>query len=702
MASSPRPTIPPGFVGVEVVASLISSGTERTKADFASRSLVGKARARPDAVKQVIDSVRARGLKETWATVKSRMDASEALGYSCSGVVTTHGRGHGLVPVGSRVACAGTGYAVHAEQISVPAMLVMPLPDNVDHESAAFVALGGIALQAIRQSQVEPGGAIGVCGLGLVGQLVCRLGVALGLDVVGFDPVPARASLARSAQARTTASESEFIDVCLDQGKGSGVDAVVVAAATQDDGPLVLAGKVTRDRGTVVVVGDVGTGFPRDLYYEKELQLRLSRSYGPGRYDRSYEEDGVDYPVGYVRWTERRNMELFLRLLGQGRLEVKSLISHRYGIDEAPTAYEVLQSDPSALAILLNYDSQPQKTVELSPSRDLQARRKPGYPVRLAAVGSGNFATRVLFPLLRDSKRAELVAIASERGLSAMDAKERFGFESAFDSPEQAAGQQDIDALFVSTRHDSHADLVLMGLERGLAVYTEKPLALNWDEFDSVVSHANRFPQPLWVGFNRRFAPATRGLIRAFQGTSAPRNVTIRVNAGPLPADHWLRDPVRGGGRLIGEGCHFIDLALALIDSRPLRVMASGLDPLGNEGFSIQLAFEDGSTATIDYASGGDPSVGKERIELFGGGATGVIDDFKTWLISKQGKSRKAGGRKQEKGHAEELDLFLGAVADGQDPALLQAFLLSSAAVLAAADSLNSAEPMKIPEIGVD
>jgi len=628
----PPPVVTPDGVLVDVRASLLSAGTERTKIETGKQSLLGKARSRPDQVKQVMDKARRDGLRDTVRAVRSRLEQPSALGYSCAGVVLTVGeRVSDLVP-GDRVACAGADYAVHADVVHVPANLCVPLNTELAFEDGAFGTVGSIALHGVRQADARLGERVGVIGLGLVGQLAGQILRAAGCTVVGVD---LSGDLVERA-TRDGAADFGFPRDALGEGDVPGqaaeCDAVVITAATKSTDPVELAARMCRDRGRVVVVGDVAMSLPRQSYYGKELELRLSRSYGPGRYDREYEERGLDYPIGYVRWTERRNIQAFLDLVATGRVNTSSLITSRVTIDEAEAAYERLATEKeSPLGIVITYDGTP---LPAPPSaRAATARRAPGpLGKRVGVIGAGSFAQGTLIPGLK-AAGFDLGAIASATGRSAHGAVEQFGFER-LESVDDLIAADDLEVVAIASRHSSHAELAIRALESGKAVFVEKPPCLTEDELERLRAAVTSTGLPLLSGFNRRHAPLAVGLRREMKKPGRPFELLFRVNAGSLPADHWLNDPNDGGGRLRGEGCHFIDFACWFAGEHPARVTATMRAAAGQplaaaQSFNVALDFADGSLATILYSAEGGRPLDKEYVEAHSGGRSAALESFK-------------------------------------------------------------------------
>ena len=670
----PPPQLRGGGALVLTQASLISRGTERAKLELGKASLVGKARARPDLARQVVQRAREDGVRATYHNVTDRLRTPSPLGYSSSGVVLEAAPDCSGVRPGDLVACAGGDYANHAEINFVPQNLLARVPEGVTAAQAAYGTVGAIALHSLRRGQVSLGDRVVVIGLGLVGLLAMQLARAAGARVLATDVAPEACGIARRLGADSVADRIESIEAVADSFTGGhGFDAALVCAATPSSEPIELASALCRDRGRVVVVGDVGLEVPRPPFYEKELELRLSRSYGPGRYDPSYEEHGHDYPIGYVRWTEQRNLAEFLRLVGQKLVDVDSLTTHRFPVEKAVDAYAVItgaQSTtdaPRPIGVLLDYAGERRRATS-SAVEITDHRRSPAGPVRLGLVGAGHFATRILLPALASDERVALQGVCTASGLTAQQVAARFGFSKAASDAEAVIDDPDVNAVVIATRHDTHAELAAHALRAGKVVFCEKPLATNWAELEDVAAAFANGGGSLVVGFNRRFSPLVAEL-RAALPADVPRAILCRVNAGPLPHAHWLNDPVAGGGRIVGEFCHFLDLACHLAGSDPLKVSAEklGSEPVGELPASVvvQVSFRDGSVASLQYLANGDPTVPKERIEVFAGGVIALIDDFRSLEFALNGKRRRRRTRRPEKGHREEVRAFVDLAAGG-------------------------------------
>jgi predicted dehydrogenase len=671
----PRPIAGPTDVLVRTLASVISPGTERAVTSLARSSLVSKARARPDLVRQVVRKASTEGLRPTARAVRSRLGGDVPLGYSSAGVVLEVGEHVNGIAPGQVVATGGAGRANHAEYQSVPGLLCAPLPEGVAAEDGAFATVGSIALHGIRLADVGAGGKVVVVGLGLIGQLSVRLAQASGCDVAAVDVDPRRVERAAAAGAFGLVEEGEVTTKALiEWSRGRGADAVLLTAATPSSAVVQAAPTRCRDRATIIVVGDVGLDLERMPFYERELQLRFARSYGPGRYERSYEDWGVDYPVGHVRWTEGRNLEAVLDLLASGRLAVDDLVTHRFPVADAPSAYALLdrRSEPS-LAVLLTYEGahEPGRPVLLRPSH---SKATPG----IGLVGAGAFASTVLLPSLEKAGFERFVAVASASGLSARRLGERNGFERAVAGAEAVIDDPDVDVVVIASAHDSHGGLAARALRGGKHVFCEKPLALSEDELDDVEEAWRASGRVLFVGFNRRYSPAVAGVRGHVAGGSGPLVVTYRVSAGPVAPEHWYGDR-RQGGRLLGEVCHFVDTCGAIVGDDPSVVEALGSGE-GEDDVVVAMRYPDGSLATISYASGGHQDAPKERIDVLGRGHSAVVDDFRA--VTLDGRERSF---RQDKGHVPLCRAFREAVVQSRAPAWP---LTSSRATLRAAASV--------------
>jgi predicted dehydrogenase len=695
----PPPGVPPRGYLVCTTASVISAGTERAAISFGRQNLLQKARSRPDLVRRTLDKARRDGIGAAFGSARERLDRWAPLGYSLSGTVIAVGDQVDAndIRVGDRVACAGASQAVHAEIVAVPQRLTVKLPDNVSFEIGAFATLGAIALQGIRQADVTLGCDVAVIGLGLIGQLTVQLLRAAGCHVVGVDPNATRAALAKQLGANQVCRPNEIGLISQSATHGRGFDAVIITADSQQDDLLTMAGHIARDRAVIVVVGAIPIAVPRTLFYEKELQVRLSRSYGPGRYDASYEQLGHDYPPGYVRFTEQRNLEAFLRTAAQGTLQIEPLISARVPIAEAVRGYTLLTDTSTGvdlpLGVLLTY---PVTDQPISQRIDLTTvNPKSESAIRLGVIGAGNFANATLLPALRGLSGLDQIGIMSGAGLSARQSAERFGFTYCASDIDELLNDARINWLAVLTRHNQHAAQTVAGLLAGKDVFVEKPLTLNRAELIQVIQTQRTTGRRLMVGFNRRFAPMVQAM-RAFRPVGQPITALIRVNAGAIPVNHWTRQSEIGGGRIIGEGCHFVDLLTYLIGTAPRTIYAVSTGNPDSEA-TLTLTFADGSTGLILYATGGDPATGKERIEWFGGGRSALLEDYRTLTLSNGGKITRQRRNTADKGHRGLWLALIQAVQNGQPtPIPLTDLITSHLTTFAALDSLHSGQPVDL------
>lgn len=699
----PVPVTRRGTALVRTSASLVSAGTERMLVDFAEKNLIGKAAARPDLVRQVISKAEREGLLPTLEAAFNKLDQPMPLGYSSAGTIVEVGTGMGEFKPGDRVACAGGGYAVHAEYDLVPLNLLAKLPDSVDFESAAFTTLGAIAMHGFRLSKPLIGETVCIIGLGLLGLLAAQIARSAGCAVFGVDLSPDRVKLAQDLGFSASLNEN-CLDLVSGITDGRGFDHVLICADTSSDDTVLLAGQVARDRGSVVAVGAVGLDIPRKIYYEKELNFIVSRSYGPGRYDPQYEENGMDYPPGYVRWTEGRNLQSFVDLLASGKVDVKPLISHRFPIGDAPKAYELITGRSKApfLGVLLTYpnsqdDEQVQRRV-LNPVAAAIATPE----IRVGVLGAGNYAQAVFLPILKKTGGAELSGIVTASGLSAQQAARKFGFRFAATAEEEVLTNPDINTVVILTRHQHHARQVITALKNRKSVYCEKPLALTPEELNEIADLLKEENTPLLtVGYNRRFAPMVTQMAEFFKNRSEPLFMNYRVNAGFLPLAHWLHDVEQGGGRIIGEGCHFIDLLTLLTGELPVSIHAAGLPDQNKyyrDNVQLTLQYADGSLGTISYLANGNKNYAKERLEVFSGGRIAILNDFRSLeLVTETHKSISRSRLRQDKGHAAAWKTFLEATKTGGPPPIPYEQLLStSRASFAAVEALRSGSRIEL------
>jgi predicted dehydrogenase/threonine dehydrogenase-like Zn-dependent dehydrogenase len=686
---------------IRTAVSLVSAGTERSAVDFTRKNYLQKARARPDLARDVLDKARREGVLTTADSVLNRLGQLLPLGYSSTGIVVAVGEDTPGLRVGDRVTAAGAGFANHAEAAFIPRNLVVRLPDEVDFESAAFTTVGAVALQGIRQAGVRLGESVLVIGLGLVGQLTVQMLRASGTRVFGVDLDRDRVRLAIELGADAGSTTDEARAAGRSFAGSHGFDAVVITADTASNEPVNLAAELARERAVVVVVGAVGLDIPRTPYYEKELDLRLSRSYGPGRYDSDYEEGGNDYPLAYVRWTEQRNMQEVVRLLAFGALSVKPLITHRFPIEDAEAAYDAVagKKGERPLGVLLVYD--PER--ELGGGVRLRPEQPPPAPgsLRLGMLGAGNFANSTLLPAIRGVTGISFTGIASASGLSARSSGDRFGFAYCAADEDELLNDAGTTWIAIATRHGDHARQAVAAMEAGKDVFVEKPLALDRSELRSVLATQRRTGRRLMVGFNRRFAPLFEQLQAFFAGRRRPLIGLYRVNAGSVPAGHWVQDPAVGGGRIIGEACHFLDLLQVLAGSSPTTVFTHAVrvdgTPVEDE-VVISVSFADGSVGTVLYSAAGDRAFGKERLEVLGDGRVAVLDDFRELSLVQTGRqSRRRERLRSDKGHRGEWRRLAAAVAAGAPtPISIEEIAAAHLAAFAAVESMHTGRPVDI------
>jgi len=709
--------------------SLISAGTERSKIELARSNLLDKARQRPDQVRQVLNNLRQEGLIPTYQKVMTRLDTPITLGYCSAGVAIEVGERAQEFKIGDRVACAGEGYACHAEVVSVPKNLCVKVPDTVSLDHAAFAPLGAIALQGVRQAHATVGENVAVIGLGLVGLLTVQLLKAAGCRVLGMDLDPGRCQMAQQLGADVTADNGQrMADLAAAMTAGHGVDAVIITAATKSSAPIELAGRLCREKGHVVVVGAVPVNVPRKEYYEKELDLCISRAFGPGTYDKRFVEQGVDYPYGYVRWTAQRNMEAFLNLVAEKKIALDPLITHRFPIDEAPKAYDLLHNpQEQVLGILFEYDTTadraPQTAVVWLKEKDNVAgstfhvtrsnlQRSNLQPVTMGVIGAGNFAQAYLLPNFRRLEGVTLRGVATATSVSATNAARKFGFAYCTCDYHEILNDPEINCVVIATRHNLHAPLAAEALRAGKHVFVEKPLALNAEQLQEVIEAYQSGQEPsnlqspisslLMIGFNRRFSPFIQELKKFLAHRTGPLVMTYRVNAGYVPPDHWVHDPVEGGGRILGEVCHFVDLLQYLTGARPCRVFAqtarghNGHIP-DEDNVQVTISFEDGSTGIITYTAAGDLSFPRERLEVFTDGSVVVVDNFREAVFTRRGKRKRMCRWSQDMGHRQEIAAFVSATREGGPPPIpFEEIVLSTLTTLQIKESLRLGTPVEI------
>ncbi len=702
VAEVPAPQLLPGCALVRIRASVVSAGTERAASEFARKSLLDKARSRPDLVREVLNKVRRDGVFPTLGAVQSRLDQPLAVGYSSSGEVIAVAEDVTDIAVGDAVACAGAGYAVHAEFACVPRLLLAKIsdPSAVSWDHAAFGTLGAVALHGVRVAEVRLGDLVGVIGLGLIGQLTVQILKSAGCRVLGYDLDPVRAELAVSLGADDAVADvNQFRELALHRSGGAGLDSILITAETPSSEPVQLAGAVARDRAIVVAIGTVGMDIQRKAYFEKELDFRVSRSYGPGRYDSVFEQKGRDYPIGYVRWTETRNLAAFLDLLAEGKVRVAPMITHRFPIENARQAYDLVtgtRREPS-LGIVLTYPESEAPLTRVIAS----SAASPAGSVRLGVLGAGSFAVNTLLPAIKGIAGLEFAGVCAATGAHARHAADKFSFRFCTSDENEILGDDSINAVLIATRHHLHARQVKAALAAGKHVFCEKPLCLTQIEL-AEIGHALR-AQPktiLAVGFNRRFAPLARQLKEFVASSREPLLMHYRVNAGYIAPDHWIQDHEQGGGRLLGEVCHFVDFLTFLAGAEPVEVTTQSLGNAGRysgDNFTLLIRFANGSQGSVLYAANGDRASSKERVEVFCGGAMAVLEDFRRLELVRGGRRRVTRSRTQDKGHRAEWEAFVATLRRGGPAAIaFEDIAASTLATLCAQDSLRSGVPVPV------
>ncbi len=671
LVTVPDPQVKHRQLLIATQRSLISPGTERMLVSFGQAHWLAKARAQPEKVQQVLDKMRTDGVLATWDAVRSKLATPLPLGYCNVGRVVDIGPDVMDFRLGDRVVSNGP----HAELVAVSQNLCARIPDEVSDDEAAFTVLAAIGLQGIRLAQPTLGESVAVIGLGLIGLLTVQMLLANGCRVIGFDLQDARVDMARRFGAEAfNPRQVDPVAAGMAFSRGRGLDAVLITAATRSSEPVHQAAQMSRQRGRIILVGVTGLELRRSDFYEKELSFQVSCSYGPGRYDPNYEEKGQDYPYGLVRWTAQRNFEAVLEMMAQGKLDVQPLISHRIPLEEAPSIYQELVSNADPLGILLTYSLQPQRSIRVvtRPSLPEEESAGAGDPV-VGVIGAGNFAQRVLLPALSQTD-AQLRTIAASRGLSATLAARKFGFDQAVSDPEEILEDPEINTIFILTRHQTHAPLVIQALEKGKHVFVEKPLALDRASLAAIrAAYEKALPVQLMVGFNRRFAPLAQKMRTLLASRTAPVAAVYTVNAGAIPPDHWIHDLQQGGGRVIGEGCHFVDFLRFLIGSPITEVTARAMLPASRpiptpDTVSVTLTFQDGSLGVVHYFANGSKQFPKERVEVFSEGRMLVLDNFKTLVGYGWPGFKKMRLWRQDKGHQAEVAAFVQRVREGGPP----------------------------------
>jgi predicted dehydrogenase/threonine dehydrogenase-like Zn-dependent dehydrogenase len=692
------PSITKGMVLVENKFSLISAGTEKTTVDVAKASLINKAKKRPDLVKQVIQNYKKEGLMATIEKVRTKLSSLKALGYSTAGTVVSSLDTNGKYPPGTRVACGGLDYASHAAFVSVPQNLVAKIPDNVSFEEASFTTLGAIALQGVRQANPTLGENICVIGLGLLGQITCQLLRANGCKVFGID-ISNDAIDFTNRQGYAVAyhrADGNLRNAAMHFSNGYGFDKVIITAGAPNNDPIVLSTELLRRKGSIILVGAVTMEIPRDPhFYRKELDLKISCSYGPGRYDVKYEEEGIDYPIGYVRWTEQRNMEAFLELLSMKMINVKSLITHVFDIDNGADAYDIIlgKKKEAFIGILLKYNEE----YETARLRTPRVQSQSSKDIRIGFIGAGSFAQSYLLPSAK--QLGVLDTVVTRTGVNSKNVGQKFGFANSSTEVSEILNNPSINTVFIATQHDSHAKYVVEALRHNKAVFVEKPLALTYEELEDVKQAYLTHPNVLLTGFNRRFSDVAIRAKKEFATVREPLVMSFRVNAGFIPKEHWTQRDA-GGGRILGEMCHFIDLMQFFADADPVKVYAEAIESVNEslqnaDNISITVKFANGSVGSLIYVANGDKAMAKEHLEIFGGNVSFVINDFRSGTLYRNNRETKISN--QGKGHKQEVEAFINAVKQGKEsPISFDSLYMTTLVTLKVLDSLSTGLPQTI------
>lgn len=701
----PPPICEENGVLIRTTASLVSAGTEKMIVDIAKKSLLGKARARPDLVRQVMNKMKQEGVKNTLSKVLNKLDTPIPLGYSCAGRVVEVGKRVSGVALGDPVACGGSGYANHSSINYVPQNLMVKIPENVEDVDASFVTIGAIALQGVRQTEPSLGELIAVIGLGLIGQLTVQLLKANGCRVLGVDIDEEKLELAKKLGADAVCNSNEIISVAANFTNGYGVDGVIITASTTGNQPIIDAGEITRLKGRVVVVGLVGMDIPRNIYYKKELDVRLSMAYGPGRYDPNYEEKGIDYPYSYVRWTEQRNFQAFLTLVSDGKVTPSKLITHTFDFADALKAYDLLEGKVKEqyLGIVLTYkgqiDLQQENTIRIS-EKLIKSER-----VNIGLIGAGNFAKAVLLPTLRKIEGFELVGLCTATGVSAHATGKKYGFKYITTNTAEIFNNQEINTVVITTRHNKHAEHVISALKAGKHVFVEKPLCITPQELDEIAviyseMHSSQSSMPLlMVGFNRRFSPLIQRMKEVVK--DKPVSITYRINAGIIPKDFWIQDMEVGGGRIIGEICHFVDTCTFLTGSYPDTIFATCVKKddtsiPDEDNVNITITYANGSTAVINYLAYGNKQLPKEYIELFANDIAMQMNDFRELIIHNKNTKEKIKNSNQDKGFENELCTLQSAIKNGKPPIEFESIYKTTRTTFKIIESIKSKKVLPV------
>ncbi len=689
----PIPTCNDSGVLIKTESSLISAGTEKMLIDIAKKSMLGKAKARPDLVKQVLNKMKKEGIKNTLEKVQAKLEVPIPLGYSCAGEVKLASQNTTGLKAGDRVACGGVGFANHAEVNYVPQNLTVKIPDNVSYDEASFATVASIALQGVRQLDPTLGEKIAVYGVGLIGLITVQLLKANGCDVIAIDINDTKLEQAKKMGADVICKADTLQSVVEDFTQGHGTDGVIITASTKSNDVIVSAGEISRLKGRIIMVGLTPIDIPRDIYYKKELDFRLSMSYGPGRYDPTYELKGIDYPLSYVRWTEQRNMATILSLISQGRLDIKSLITHRYDFADVLDAYRLVSGEieENYIGIVLQYKNKSleQKTFKVN----VTAKQKTDH-LNWGIIGSGNFAQAVALPNLKKAG-CNFHTLYEPNGVNATVVSRNYNFKQITTDEKELFENDEINSIMITTPHNTHAGLVKKGLENNRNVLVEKPIAITEEELKEIKAAYEKSNSVLMVGFNRRFSPHAEAMRNAAEKLQTPLVMNYIVNAGAIPVDHWTQDKEVGGGRIIGEVCHFVDFMQKISGELPVSVFANAINTdnknfSNNDSVNISIEFSKGSIGNISYFAVGDKALEKEYFEFSGDGCTAKMVDFKKTIISKAGKKQKIKTGSQEKGFVEEYKAFTAATKNGQSPISFESLYLTTLTTIRAIESINT------------
>lgn len=699
-----EPILKPGNILVRNAYSLVSAGTEKAVLDFSNANYLKKARMRPDLLRKVLNKAKNDGLWQTYKIVSELIEQKIQLGYSTSGKVIDVGEEITDIECGQKVACAGLFAATHSEIISVPRNLVVPVPEDVNFQDACYVTLGAIAIQGVRIAKLQLSENVVVYGLGLVGMVTMQLAIAAGCRVIGIDTDEYKLKLASSFGCETIIVKDGMEEAILNLTNGYGADKVLICAATKSNDPISRTPGFTRQKGVVVVVGDIGMNVPRREYYDKEIDIKISRSYGPGRYDLSYEEGGIDYPYGYVRWTENRNMQSVIDLLNRGKLSFSKITSHQIKINEALKAYDLIDGKikEKYLGIIIEYDNK--NSIKNSTKILRNKNSTNSSEIKLGIIGAGNFGKAFLLPAFNKQKNIRFQGIVTASGVSSSSMAEKYNMEFMSSKAEDLIENKEINSILVASRHDSHASYVMQCIENDKAVFVEKPLAINKSElnaikelYDKKISEGKN--PIIMVGYNRRFSPLAKLLKKVFSEIKKPISVIYRINAGEIPRTEWVHDPLQGGGRIIGEVCHFIDFITYITGEIPIKASGISLKENGkpiDDVVTLNIEYPNGSIGTIHYFSNGNSSMPKEYIEVFGGNISAKLTNFKSINFYGTKVSGKKYYLNQQKGFDEEAKAFAEYVKNGIPPITFSELYSTSLTSLIANEVIAKSEGLEV------